>query len=128
MGTGWRSAVAGRAFMQGCRRRWISWVGRIGNGSAWLISSELDVGETDTSEQWCGCIRWEFWTWSRRLRIAEIPNECPCLVGSDHISKWAMVLDCQRAQHRIGQREGNVIPASGVCVCVLNILSIGGSR
>ena len=60
--------------------------------------------------------------------MAEIPNECPCLVGSDYISKWAMVLDCPRAQHRIGQREGNVIPASNVCVCVPNRFSIGGSR
>ena len=50
MGTGWRSAVGVRALMLGCRRRWISWVGRIGNGSAWLISSELDVGKTDTSD------------------------------------------------------------------------------
>ena len=51
MGTGCRSAVGVRAFMLGCRRRWISWVGRIGNGSAWLISSELDVGKTDTSDK-----------------------------------------------------------------------------
>ena len=62
------------------------------------------------------------------LRMAEIPNECPCLVGPDHISKWAVVLDFPRAQHRIGQREGNVIPASSVCVCVLIRLSIGGCR
>ena len=58
--------------------------------------------------------------------MAEIPNECLCLVGSDHISKWAMVLDCPWAQHIIGQREGNVIPASSVCVP--DRLSIGGSR
>ena len=36
--------------MLGCRQRWISWVGCIGNGSAWLISSELDVGKTDTGD------------------------------------------------------------------------------
>ena len=29
-----------------------------------------------------------------------------------------MVLDIPRAQDRIGQREGNVIPASSVCVCL----------
>ena len=57
----------------------------IGNGSAWLISSELDVGKTDTSDKGAvvsggnsGLVK--------ELRMAEIPNECPCLVGPHHIS------------------------------------------